>query len=157
MIYFWEFTLKFQAMCVIYNMSSLVQVMAWCWFSTKPLPEPMMTCGQNGYHFADNIFKCIFLKDIDCQLGPQEQTSMKFQSKYTHFLWRKCIWKCHLQTGSHFLQSPISDPVMTQRLSYLTDQPSGSPRLNDACNDNSPPSIPKSEYCALGRLVQYRV
>ena len=27
----------------IANMSQLVQVMVWCWFSTKPLPEPMTT------------------------------------------------------------------------------------------------------------------
>ena len=31
-----------------------------------------------------------------CQLDPWEHTSVKFQSKCTHFHSRKCVWKCHL-------------------------------------------------------------
>ena len=44
--------------------SALVQVMACCLFSTKPLPKPML---------------------VYYQLDPQEQTSVKFESKYKIF------------------------------------------------------------------------
>ena len=38
-----QISLNFVAMGSIDNRPSLVQVMAWCWTSNKPLPEPMMT------------------------------------------------------------------------------------------------------------------
>ena len=38
-----QISLKFVAMSRIDKTSSFVQVMAWCQFSTKPLPEPMTT------------------------------------------------------------------------------------------------------------------
>ena len=38
-----KFSLKLLPMGTINNKSALVQVMAWCLFSTKPLPEPMLT------------------------------------------------------------------------------------------------------------------
>ena len=47
----------------------------------KPLSKPML-----GY----------------CQLDPQEQTSMKFSSKYKFFHSRKIIWKYRLRNGGHF-------------------------------------------------------
>ena len=31
-----------------------------------------------------------------CQLDPLEQTSVKFETKYEAFHWRKCIWNCRL-------------------------------------------------------------
>ena len=54
--------------------SALVQVMAWRHFGIKPLPEAMLTY---------------------CQFDPQEQTSVKYQSKFKYFLWRKCVWFSH--------------------------------------------------------------
>ena len=36
-----------------------------------------------------------------------EQISVKFESKYKYFLWRKCIWKYLLQNGSHFILASI--------------------------------------------------
>ena len=62
--------------------SAGVQVMACRLSGAKPLPEPML---------------------IYCQLDPQEQTSMKSESKYKIFRSRKCIWKCCQQNGNHFV------------------------------------------------------
>ena len=66
--------LKFVPKVRINNIPALVQVMAWHLPGTKPLSEPMMVkllmhiCitwplrpAQNGQHFIDSIFKCIFL------------------------------------------------------------------------------------------------
>ena len=50
--------------------SALVQIMACCLFDSKSLSEPML-----GY----------------CELDTQEQTSVKFQSKYKTFHSQKCI------------------------------------------------------------------
>ena len=38
----WHVTL----VAILEYMSALVQVMAWCWTGTKPLPEPMTTCSK---------------------------------------------------------------------------------------------------------------
>ena len=46
----------------------------------KPLIEPMLTY---------------------CQLDIYKQTWVKFASKCNNFLWRKSIWKCHLQNIHH--------------------------------------------------------
>ena len=67
--------------------SALVQIMACRLFGTKPLSKPML-----GY----------------CQLDSQEQTSVKFQSKYGHFHSQKCIWKYHRRNGNHFVQGQTS-------------------------------------------------
>ena len=56
-------------------------------FGTKPLPKPVLTY---------------------CQLGPCEQTSVKFQSKYKYFHARKCYRECPLQSGGHFVQPQAS-------------------------------------------------
>ena len=66
--------------------SALVKIMACRLFGAKPLSKPML---------------CY------CQLDPFEQTSMKFESKYTFFHSRKCIWK-RLQNGGHFGQGEMS-------------------------------------------------
>ena len=52
--------------------STLVQIMACHLFCAKPLSKPML---------------------VYCQLDPYKQISVKFQSKYKSFRWRKCIWK----------------------------------------------------------------
>ena len=39
----------------------------------------------------------------NCQLDPSGQTSVKFQLEFKYFRSRKCIWKCRLQNGAHFL------------------------------------------------------
>ena len=74
---------KFIQTFPIDNKSALVLVMTWCLTGDKPLSEAMVTQlsmyihhqqaskslltpfppGQNGHHFADNIFRCIFLKE----------------------------------------------------------------------------------------------
>ena len=61
--------------------------MAWHLYGAKPLPEPMLTYHQVTY----------------C-----EQASVKFESKYENFDWKKFIWKCHLQTVHHFTQEEMS-------------------------------------------------
>ena len=58
------------------NKPSLVQIMAWCRTSHKPLCEPVMAdFSQPSPSY--------------CQLGHWEQISVKFQSKWKHFHWRK--------------------------------------------------------------------
>ena len=56
--------------------SALVQVMACRLFGVKPLPEPMLPY---------------------CQLGPLEQTSVKFESKDRSFYSINCTWICPLR------------------------------------------------------------
>ena len=65
---------------------SLVQIMAWCWTSTKPLSELMMTY---------------------CQLDHKEHISMKYYLKFVSFPSRKCMWNYRLQNGGHFVQASI--------------------------------------------------
>ena len=60
--------------------------MARCMFGTKPLPELMLTY---------------------CQLDLLEETSMKFQSEFKSFHWRKCIGKGCLQNVGHFASASI--------------------------------------------------
>ena len=73
--------MKFVPKVWINNIPALVVIMAWHWPGDKPLSEPMMVrlpmhiciiwpqwvkiskLKQNGCHFADNIFICIFLKE----------------------------------------------------------------------------------------------
>ena len=54
-----------------------------CLFGAKPLSKPKL-----GY----------------CRLDPNEQTSVKYLSKYKTFHSRKCIWKCRLWNGGYFAQ-----------------------------------------------------
>ena len=42
-----------------------------------------------------------------CQLDPWEQNSVKSWSKFIHFHSRKCIWKCCLENGSHFVSASM--------------------------------------------------
>ena len=76
-----KISLKFVSKGSINNIPALVQIMAWCHSGQKPLSGskmvrlPMHICltwpqwvntwrpEQNGRHFADNIFKCIFLNE----------------------------------------------------------------------------------------------
>ena len=62
--------------------SALVQIMACRLIGTKPLPEPMLTF---------------------CLLDPQEQTSVKFKSKFKHFI-QKMRLKTSSVNGSHLVQ-----------------------------------------------------
>ena len=52
----------------------------------KPLSEPML----------DNY-----------ELDPYEQTSVKSLSKFYHFRSRKCVWKCRLRNGGHFVSASM--------------------------------------------------
>ena len=61
--------------------SSLVQVMAWHLFGTKPLPEPLMTICKRGH----------IRKEI---------TSL-------HRISAKSNWKCRLQNASHFVHASM--------------------------------------------------
>ena len=54
--------------------SALVQVVACCLFSAKPLPEPVLAY---------------------CQLDSWEQISLKFEWEFYHFHSWKCIWNGH--------------------------------------------------------------
>ena len=56
----------------------LLHIMACCLFGAKPLYQPMLAY---------------------CQLDPWEQTSVKFSSRFKHFHWTKCIWKCPENVG----------------------------------------------------------
>ena len=67
--------------------SALVQIMTCCLFCAKPLSKPIL-----GY----------------CQLDPQEQHSVKFETKYKTFHARKCTWKCRLRNVSHLVQGEMS-------------------------------------------------
>ena len=65
---------------------SLLEIMAWCLFSAKPLSEPML---------------------VYCQLIPSEQISVKSESKYEDFDSRKYTWKYRLPNGGHFVSASI--------------------------------------------------
>ena len=76
-----KFSLKFVPKVPINNIPALVQIMAWRRPGDKPLSQPMMVrlpthiCvtqpqwvntlrpRQDGHHFANNVFKCIFLNE----------------------------------------------------------------------------------------------
>ena len=62
--------------------AALVQVLACRLVGAKPLPGPIMAYRQSD---------------------PSGELSVKFESKYKTFNWWKCIWKCRLQNGGHFL------------------------------------------------------
>ena len=70
-----------------WNGSVLAKIMACCPDGAKPLSEPMLTY---------------------CQFKPKEYISMKFCWKFKYFHSRKCIWTCHLQNGSHFVQGEMN-------------------------------------------------
>ena len=66
--------------------SALAQVMAWCLFGTKPLPEPMLAY---------------------CQLNSWEQISMKFESEFYHFQ-ENAFENVVCKNGGHFVQREVS-------------------------------------------------
>ena len=70
------------ATCNRRTWSTLVQVMDCHLFSAKPLPGPMLTY---------------------CKLDYLDKISVKLKLK-SRFHSRKCIWKCCLQNGSHFVE-----------------------------------------------------
>ena len=91
-----KISLKFVPKGPINNNPALVQIMAWRRSGDKPLSEPMMVSllthicvtrpqwinssppGQNGCHFADDIFSCIFVNEKICILI---EISLKFVPK----------------------------------------------------------------------------
>ena len=48
-----------------------------------------------------------------CSSDHCEHTSVKSKSKYNNFYTRKCIWKCSLQNGSHFVWEYFIDCFKT--------------------------------------------
>ena len=70
----------------LWTRSSLVQIMACRLLGAKPLSEPMLTYSQSGH---------------------KEQNSVKYHSKLEHFHSRKCIWKCRLENGGHFVSTSM--------------------------------------------------
>ena len=56
---------------------------------------------------------------------------MKFQSKFIHFHWRKCVWKCRQRNGGHVVSASMCEccmfqwgvPVLTQMVYVLLDGP----------------------------------
>ena len=55
-------------------------------FGAKPLPEPLLAY---------------------CQLDAWEQTSVKFESKYQNFSFKKIYLKCCLRNGGHFVAASM--------------------------------------------------
>ena len=74
--------------------SVLVQIMVCRLNGAKPLSEPVLTY---------------------CQLNPKEHISMEFYLEFKYFHWRKCIWTCHLQNGSHFSQMRLDGLLSLQK------------------------------------------
>ena len=77
--------------------------MAWCHSGEKPLPDPMLTYCQ-----------------FDSEEQYCKQTSVKIESKQKNSLSRKCIWKCCLQSGSHFPRTNISTAALYAHLPWPT-------------------------------------
>ena len=67
--------------------TALVQVMTCRLFGAKSLPEPMLTY---------------------CQLNPQKQISVKYESKYKTFNTWQGIWKRGLWNSGHFVLGKMS-------------------------------------------------
>ena len=121
-----KISLKFVPLGPINNIPALVQLMAWRHSGDKPLSEPMIVSlpthicvtrpqwvnssplGQNGHHFADDIFKCIFMNDKFCILIP---ISVKFVPKgpidADPVLVQIMAWR---QIGD----KPLSEPMLTR-------------------------------------------
>ena len=68
------------------TLPSWVQAMACLLFCAKPLPEQTMTY---------------------CWLKSQEETSVKFESKYGNFIQLNSFPNCHLENISHFVKAWI--------------------------------------------------
>ena len=101
--------------------------MAWCRIDTKPLTEPLPT-----YH----------------KLGPQKQSSLKFESKYRGkyiSLSRKCVWKCCLQYVSHFVEAIMLITVLWCK-HYVSIMASTQKKKNMKINLTSSTSI-SHEIC----------
>ena len=69
-----------------YTGSALLQVMSCCRSGAKPLPK-----------FVQNY----------CHMNPEEQISVKFQSKLEHFRSGKYVWKCRLWKCPHIVQGEM--------------------------------------------------
>ena len=72
------------------------------------LPLVPIICQSTGSPF-DQVMACRLVGLAEpmlafCHLKPQEQTSVKFKSKYYTFHSWKCIWKCHLRNDGHFVR-----------------------------------------------------
>ena len=126
-----KISLKFAPKGPINNISALVQIMAWCRPGDKPLSEPMMVCllahicvaqlqwvntlmpRQNGRHFADDIFKCIFLNE---NASISLRISLKFVPKVRFnnisALVQIMAWR---RPGD----KPLSEPVMVSLLTHI--------------------------------------
>ena len=63
-------------------------VMACRLVDAKPLCEPMLEY---------------------CWLYPYEQALMKYYSKFIHFHSRKCMWKCRVRNGGHFVSASMCE------------------------------------------------
>ena len=70
--------------------SALVQVMACRLFGAKPFPEPMLAF---------------------CQFDSREKKSVKFESEFSHFRSRKCIWNCRLPKWRPFCPGGMSQSL----------------------------------------------
>ena len=60
--------------------------------------------GREAINGSDNSLSSVrhraIIQTKDILLG---KISGKFQTKFKYFQWEECIWKCRLQTDSHFL------------------------------------------------------
>ena len=86
---------------------ALVHVMVSCLFGAKQLPEPMLT-----YY----------------KLAPEEQTSIKLESKYENYPGRKCFCKCHYKMFSILFRGNGSRKgirVVVPVMATITSRPIG--------------------------------
>ena len=81
----------------MYSLTSSVQVIACCLFSTKPLLEPMMN---------------------DYQQNPYKQTSLKSESKYHNFHSTKCIWRYFVILSRSHDHLPLTYPPYISHCNY---------------------------------------
>ena len=129
-----KISLKCVAKCLIVNKSTLVQAMAWHWTGDNPWAEPIFTkfydaiwyCWasiswfintfrqrQNGRHFADDTFKCIFFNE---NVGISIKISLNFVPKglinNIPALVQIMAW-CLIST------KPLSEPVLVSLLTHI--------------------------------------
>ena len=58
---------------------------------------------------------------LNCRLNHKKQTSVKFKSKHKNWHWIKLVWKCYLQSSSHFVfPGHYSDVIINMVASQIT-------------------------------------
>ena len=87
--------------------------MLMCWFYSSHVYRSVdinpLSPGWCGFDFKLVIVKPLSEPRLEYfKLDPWEQTSVKFQSKFKHFHWRKYVWKCRLRNVVHFVSASMT-------------------------------------------------